>query len=216
MNNFGEINLDRASLYIQYDDAFKDTFELLIGSIEKGSSGQGEVTLPLPDYHTKKDISFKAWLAIDGRPSGLSGRGFRFPIRSKSLLDFSVDANIVNEVGGIVDSSLEPNEHVDIRVTVTNRSEHLARNVEVGLVNLSGDQVRVGSPSSKIEEIGPGESRFLLIPVTVENQLMSSALDFGINVGAENLSLTLKSHVNFSGIPNTKLPASRGDLLQAH
>ena len=216
LDNFGEIDLDRASLYIQYDDAFKDTFEFLIGSVKKGSKGQGEVMLPLPDYHAKKDISFKAWLAIDGRPSGLAGEEFSFPIRSKSLLNFSVDANIVNEVGGIVDSSLEPNEHVDIRVTVTNKSKHFAKNVEVGLVNLSGDQIRVGSPNSKIEEIGPGESRFLLIPVAVENQLMSSALDFGINVGAENLSPTLKSHVNFSGIPNANLPASRDNLLQAH
>lgn len=199
----------RLSIFVRSEIPGFETREYLVGTVAANGERNGSLEIPIPQSFEPGPVLLRVGVAVDAWPAHNAALDLPIVVAERKTADIDMAAQLTEEVGGSLAGVLEGAETAVLKVQLKNQGEAEARDVEVKLVNLSGEQVKVLEGTTQIKAIKKGGSTAVDFKVKAQSNLLSNELAFGITVDSKDLKssqkhrFTIKSRGNseFSGIP---------------
>ena len=200
--NRGDHSIPRVSLFVRGENLLPETRETLVGTIPPRGQVSGSIVVPIPPDAEAQTIQLRVGVAVDAWPLKELATDYSVRIDSRLSADLAVASVLLDEVGGTQPGVLEPRERATVAIDLSNVSAVIAHKVKVKIVNLSGEQLRLGSPEIPPFDLFPGENRRIGVDVLAGRQIYSREIHLGIYVESADLKkpfsqrLAIKSQQN--------------------
>jgi carboxyl-terminal processing protease len=211
LKNVGKFPVHRLSAYLSGIQGSLGTNEVLIGKIEPGQVLKGVMKFDLKVDAKDGTVRMRAGLARSGWPVVGKEQNFAIELQETQEPNITLDMYLSNEEGGSQAGILEANERARIKVILKNNSNIVAHNVDLRLVNLAGNQIRVDSNPLSVGQMAPGSSKVVFVPLVASANLVSEEFRFGASVKSTEHVVAKKTHYSLPSIPNARV--SKSDML---
>ena len=187
ITNKGDRAVRRLSVYLRSSGITGETQEILVGSVEPGESKSGVISCRAPFVEAEESWAIDVGLAMDAWPLMSLVRQFHVNVETRDRPALSFVTSIVGEKGGAANGILDPGEHANLRVVITNEGRVGVSDMSLNVVNLSGDRVAIAEGQIVKKPISAGSSTSIDIPLVFHGNQATEEVDLGISIESREM-----------------------------
>jgi carboxyl-terminal processing protease len=185
----------RVSVFLRAEEMLLGTNEELLGSIAPLAVKEGSIRYQIPRGVEAGKLAFNFGLAQDAEPITRHAHKLTVDLKKRSYSEVKTKYVLAAE-SKKKDGHLEPLEKAKIKVMIENSSSMDMKNIQVGLINMSGEQVVLDAKMQTIASLKGHQKKYVEIPISAAKSIASSKLSFGLVVDSEDLSEVYKKRVS--------------------
>ncbi|MBF0440765.1 MAG: PDZ domain-containing protein [Oligoflexales bacterium] len=204
--------LARVSIFIRTDVAGNEPVEYLIGYIAPFEERSGNINFPISINGEHSHISIYAGVCSDLEIRPLLSRRLNYVVIQREQPQIAYGVWLFDDVKGNRDGILDKNEDGLLDIWMRNDGKVDANNVNVGLLNLSGNQISISSDKLKFLRIKSGETSHAVFTVKATDTLVLDKLPVGLNISYDESIHPIQKSIFIDANPSTSV-ARKSDLL---
>lgn len=205
ITNKCSLDLNRISLFIESNYDELDIPEYLIGKISAESEFTNKVEIPINLTKVKDDLQLRAKIVINGILSHVESEKSSIKIEPEQNAKFEYAIELEKNENDLVDS-----EHLStLKIKMTNKSNFKINNLEAELINLSGDQMVLGTSIDRISELDNMDHKVFNFTVKKNRLVTNTDLYFGLKIKYKDSIVPITKCLKIDRFPAEKVSIMR-------